>query len=289
MGYDDFPALYASADKASSHAQKLLLLLSRINNLLLIFSATLAFASYESRLYAVLCALVLIASLALAIYGRYNDLQAQWYQCRALAESIKTASWRFVMNADPFSIADESLSLEKFRNLLNELLRENRSIGGYLSDETNQREEVTSAMLQIRRDVYENKQQLYLETRIEDQKNWYAKKSRANRKASKMWFMLLCLSYGCAIVLSLLQIAYPDSNYFPVDIFVVVASCIISWTQLKRFDELASAYSLTSHEIGIIKSRFSSVNSADVLSNFVSDAENAFSREHTQWAARRDH
>jgi hypothetical protein len=89
--------------------------------------------------------------------------------------------------------------------------------------------------------------------------------------------------------LLLFKIASPDLQYLPIEVLAVVATSLIAWKQLKRFDELASAYSLTAHELGIIKSRFSAVENRDALAAFVSDAENAFSREHTQWAARRDH
>jgi SMODS and SLOG-associating 2TM effector domain 1 len=93
----------------------------------------------------------------------------------------------------------------------------------------------------------------------------------------------------CSDLVLLVRIARPAIPYFPVEVIAVAASSVIGWMQLKRFDELASAYGLTAHEIGIIKTRFESVNDAATLSRFVSDAENAFSREHTQWAARRDH
>lgn len=82
---------------------------------------------------------------------------------------------------------------------------------------------------------------------------------------------------------------YPDLEYVPVELCAVVASAIISWMQLKKYDELASSYGLTAHEIGIIKSRFQDISDQKKLSGFVCDSENAFSREHTQWAARRDH
>lgn len=87
----------------------------------------------------------------------------------------------------------------------------------------------------------------------------------------------------------LIQIAKPTITLLPIDVAAVIASSILGWMQIKRYDELASAYGLTANEIGIIKSRYISVRTQDDLSAFVSDSENAFSREHTQWAARRDH
>jgi hypothetical protein len=130
---------------------------------------------------------------------------------------------------------------------------------------------------------------MYLDDRIDDQRKWYAKKSGDNRRASAKYFLVLCGVYAVAIVFLFVRIAAPDIPYLPIDVFAVIASSIIGWMQIKRFNELASAYGLTAHEVGIVKSRYESVRTIEHLSAFVSDAENAFSREHTQWAARRDH
>lgn len=65
-----------------------------------------------------------------------------------------------------------------------------------------------------------------------------------------------------------------------------MASAIIGWTQVKKFNELASSYTLTAHEIGIIQSKVHDAQDEDAFSDFVNEAEQAFSREHTQWVAR---
>ena len=55
----------------------------------------------------------------------------------------------------------------------------------------------------------------------------------------------------------------------------------------ERFSELAASYALAAHEIGIIREQANAVSEAQ-FSTFVADTENAFSREHTQWVARKD-
>ena len=136
---------------------------------------------------------------------------------------------------------------------------------------------------------FEEKKAIYLKERIDDQRSWYANKSGKNRNASTKFFWLTIAAYGIAIVFLMVRIAQPDISFLPIDVLAIIASGFIGWTEIRRFDELASAYGLTAHEVGIIKSRYKSVTSIEHFSNFVSDAENAFSREHTQWAARRDH
>jgi hypothetical protein len=56
--------------------------------------------------------------------------------------------------------------------------------------------------------------------------------------------------------------------------------------QVKKFNELAAAYTVTAHETGLIKPKLEAVDSESDFSDFINDAELAFSREHTLWIAR---
>jgi hypothetical protein len=57
--------------------------------------------------------------------------------------------------------------------------------------------------------------------------------------------------------------------------------------QVKKFNELAAAYTVAAHEIGLIRPKLDDVSTEAELSDFITDAELAFSREHTLWVARR--
>ncbi|AVA15771.1 hypothetical protein C3E99_03320 [Sphingopyxis sp. MG] len=82
---------------------------------------------------------------------------------------------------------------------------------------------------------------------------------------------------------------YPEGwSVWPAEPLLVAASAAIGWIQIKKFNELASAYSLTAHEIGIIQTRISDVTTESEFSEFVNESERAFSREHTQWVARQN-
>ncbi|MGY8905810.1 MAG: SLATT domain-containing protein [Pseudomonadales bacterium] len=66
------------------------------------------------------------------------------------------------------------------------------------------------------------------------------------------------------------------------------ASAVLTWLQAKKHNELNSSHSLAAHEIVLIKSEAESVESEKSLSDFVVNSESAFSREHTQWSARKN-
>ena len=76
------------------------------------------------------------------------------------------------------------------------------------------------------------------------------------------------------------------SRYF--DPLIVLVTSVLGWVQIKRHGELTASYNLAAHEIGIIKGYAESVKTEAEFSDFVNEAELAFSREHTQWIARKD-
>lgn len=92
-----------------------------------------------------------------------------------------------------------------------------------------------------------------------------------------------------AVALVLARIAYPEWEIWPTGVFVVAAGSVTTWMQLKRFQEIGAAYALTAYEIGIIESKITEPETDELFSGFVRDAENAFSREHTQWIAKVEH
>lgn len=282
----EYPALYRAADDASNRAQATLLRSYQANAALLVVAAIVALFS-GTRALAVLSALLFVASLAAHVFAETRGFQKRWYQARALAESVKTTTWRFMMNADPFTGA--ATDYQVFRDRLRELLSQNEGIASELSGEWADKDQISAAMVAAHSAPFEARHAFYLEARIDEQRTWYAKKALANKKSSQKFFAGICLIYGVAIALVLVRIASPTAELLPIEAIAVVASSLIGWTQLRRFDDLASAYSLTAHEVGIIRSRFDEIADLAALGGFVSDSENAFSREHTQWTARRDH
>lgn len=284
-----YPGLYVAADQASNDAQRNELRCYKTNAYLLVVGASLALVSTVTTPIAIISAIFFIASLGSYLYSQHKDFKGRWYQARALAESIKTSTWRLVMGADPFSNQSTSENIRKYRQLLSELLKENAVLGDLLATDAALENQLPSNLAVLIEMPYAEKRDFYLKSRINEQKSWYTNKAQENRTKAFRYLLAIAAAYSIAIILLLVRIGYPDLPLLPIDVFAVVASSLIGWKQLRRYDELSSSYGLTAHEVGIIGSKFSEVYSQDELSDFVSDAENAFSREHTQWAARRDH
>ena len=103
-----------------------------------------------------------------------------------------------------------------------------------------------------------------------------------------IWFCIMVGFHAAAIFLLLIQIANPEWDLLPTEALIVAAGGVLTWIQIKKYQDNSTAYSLTAHEIGFIRQGSESAKTEEQLSDFVKDAENAFSREHTQWVARKD-
>jgi len=79
--------------------------------------------------------LLLVVLAGLFVFKVYKRLDQDWYRCRALAESVKTSTWRFAMRAHPFMDA-ESVDQPKaeFRNLLRDILKANHNLAENLQN-----------------------------------------------------------------------------------------------------------------------------------------------------------
>jgi hypothetical protein len=171
--------------------------------------------------------------------------------------------------------------------LLRKLLGEHKDLAQHFGGEGKD-DQLTADMLTIRSHEYEGRRRAYCEYRVDDQLRWYSAKAVWNRRVGHRWFILMIVLHAAAVVAALIRIAHPSLSLLPTDLFVVMGASALSWIQLKRFDELAAAYSLTAHEIRIAKDDIVRACSEVAFSKAVADTENAFSREHTQWAARKE-
>ena len=286
MNDTDYPALYRSAEAASAATQKAHLRLIAVQSILLVGAAALAMWPSNWSALAIASAALFLVSLALTVYARTQHYQRNWYQARALAESIKTTSWLYMMAADPYHGSDADAA-KLFRSTLTQLLSDNRSLGDHFAATPAADEQLTAQMINARALGVPQKLTCYRDERITDQRSWYSRKAQANRKTGRMWFATLIVVYALAVLSSLVKIGAPEFKFYPSSVLAVTASGILTWIQVKRFSEIAAAYALTAHEIGIIEQGLSAITNEDELSKFVADAESAFSREHTQWAARR--
>jgi len=288
MREEDYPALYLAADAASKSAQTTFLNALRLYAYLAIAGAGLAAYGIESKGAAVAAAILFLGGLAVSILLAIKQYESTWYRARAVAESIKTSTWRFMMKAEPFENADLTEARTVFLHTLKQILQEHKDLGADLAGHSADRSQLTEHLVGIRGQPLQERMAYYRQHRIQEQRTWYAQKSSTSKRYGRRWFSTLIALQAAAVLFTLLRIAWPQSKVWPTEVFIVAAASVLLWMQAKRYRELAAAYGLTAHEIGLADGGFAQITTENEFSQFVGDTENPFSREHTQWIARKD-
>lgn len=285
---EDFPSLFRSSDREARQQQQRYMWLLKINLGSLVTAGAMSLIVEVSPWFAFLQGAMLLIAL-FSIFGLYMlQPQRRWYRLRALAESVKTASWRYMMRAAPYDGADLDAD-RAFSQCLRKIYSSNMVISRVPRNESvTNWYQMTKKMKEIRNLSIQDRKKFYMQYRIEDQNTWYRKKSLENTRRNTAWSIALCILVFIAIACAFLRIIDIDKFHWLVDLLVVSASSIFAWIQAGRYQELAASYALAAHEIGLLVVASEHISEEGAFSEFVGDAENAFSREHTQWQARRD-
>lgn len=288
MQPSDFPALYQSADGSAQDAQRNYLWMIRTQYLLIALAAAVSVGFGSSPDLYIIYVAILSASTALLLFTALQKPEKEWYGCRALAESIKTSTWRYMMRAEPFQDTPNLSDVAgRFSEFLKVILDANSHIRDSISRRPAPGDQITIEMNNTRSLSLSDRIEKYRIERIKEQRSWYIAKAQWNRRHFRIWIIACVAVHALAIILATARIRHDNLLHFwPTEPLLVIASSIVGWIQLKKFNELASAYSLTAHEIGILQTRLGAIDTEESFSNFVNEAERAFSREHTQWVAR---
>lgn len=279
-----YPHIYSYADDRSICMQKRYLRMLFLEYLLLFLTALNISFNYPWKY---LLAVIIFLSLMIVVFIKNKASMAKgWYKYRALAESIKTSTWRYIMRSEPFN-ADSVESHKSFHEFLIGILSDSNIIPEKTRLSILKKNEYTNSMEKIRSLPLEDRREIYKKQRLIEQEEWYTSKAIKNASQAKNWKYTLWVFYALTALALIINYFYNQNFIVPVAILTTLSSAILGWSQVKRFDELSASYSLTAHEISYIVKQIDFIDDEDNFSNFIKDAELAFSREHTQWKARR--
>ncbi len=291
---DDLPAIFRAADNASLQAQRrYLILLGVVLSLLVAASLVGAISTAKPDLSSLLAAsnaALLFSSVLLTGVIRTRKPEREWLGGRAIAESVKSLAWRYMSGAEPFARGLGAATVDqKFAESLSAILDQRRNLswepGGALSAQP----QITDEMRQVRAFSLDDRKDLYVRYRINDQIQWYSSRAEANKRLQEKWFSAVIGVQLLAFLIALFSIF---DTAFPLNLTSVLtslAAAFLAWMQVKHHQELSQSYGIEAHELGIISSQVLHKNTEGEFSSFVADAESAMSREHTLWTARRDH
>lgn len=208
--------------------------------------------------------------------------EAAWYDCRALAESVKSASWRYAVGSDPFPCSmdgDEAarLYVRRCSESIDGLRRVDRA--GW------PRAAVTTQMQELRASAFEVRRRAYISSRTEVQRAWYSRKASWNRHWALGLRCALLAGEGAAVVWAVTRI----STGWPSDVAGLMGALIAAgaaWLGFRQYDDRSAAYALADREL---QRQLDELPHASEVrwSKVAAAAEEAISREHSMWVSSR--
>lgn len=285
-----FPSLFRLSDKVSIGKQKAYLRMQKYYLVSLFLCGLISGLSellpeHLRRGQAIVIAFILGVGFVFILITRIHHNDKAWFDCRALAESVKTITWRYMMNAPPFSQNSGPVDfLSKMREVRNARPGIEKNL---TAESTPNVSQDTSQMEQIRETAYQERMPLYIQYRLLDQLNWYSVKAQSNARSGIFWFWVIFSFQAAALILAIVAASSSLVTINPIAILTTAAGAFVAWNQIKRHEELSQTYALAQLELSELHAMAGSV-SAKEFPNFVDEAEETISREHTLWCARRN-
>jgi len=284
-GKMNLPPLHDAADSASLSGQRLYLWLLRAQIAFPLASAiTVLFLTDKTG--ALTLVLLFVLGLAASVYMQVHRPEADWFDGRVLAESMKTIAWRFAMKVPPYSSAKtESQAIGEVNKRVADLISERKKMSGVIAAH-GAGAQVTDAMKQLRNLPWTDRRPIYVSERLDDQLAWYRNRAGQNAKLAGRWLLLVSLLQLIGLVLAILR----SADVVTINLFGVLGAAIgaaLAWLQAKRHQDLSRSYGFAALELGLIHGRSDLPTTEDEFVKFVEDSEEAMSREHTAWHANR--
>jgi hypothetical protein len=127
---------------------------------------------------------------------------------------------------------------------------------------------------------------LYRQYRLEDQLKWYSNKANLNATRRSQWFWALFLIEAASILYAALQ-AWLLPRVSLLGFLGAFSAGIVAWIQIKRHSDLSTSYAVAAEDLALISERFKLAFDQKSVNALVENVEEAVSREHSMWLARR--
>jgi hypothetical protein len=285
----DLPGIFQAADRTAISAQRLYARGTAARLVLVVAASVAGVATAQVRTGQVnWLALVGFGGFLAAMMIDIGLLRARpersWYDGRALAESVKTLTWRFVVGGRPFEV--QVAEAEAVRAFIDEVDRVRASAPPPRLQPVTA-PVVTPAMLELRRLPLAERRRGYLTERVQDQLDWYSRKSVDHGRRATAWRSVLLGAEIVGVVTGLLTVVGVLS--VPVEGLVATAVAAAgAWMGVRQYDSLARAYAYAAADLSVVSSRLALIDDEAAWAQAVADAEEAISREHTMWRASRN-
>jgi len=287
--YAGYPALLQAADAAAVGGQRAYVRLIRLELSLVILGAVLgsaaAFHPSLATALPVLGAISFLAAAVLKMVSRDRRYDRQWFDARAVAETVRGAAWRYMMRVPPYdddATADVALTGE-----LRGALGARPELHGALPAAPGGTRQISPDMRAERGGSVGERRDRYRAARVSEQLAWYREKGAWHRRRSTQFFWLALAAQVAAIGVVGLGLVDPSLARFNfLGLLAAVATAATAISQLNRHDDLSRTYGRALHELSLIDGLAESAATEAQLTGIVSDAEGVIGREHSAWISR---
>jgi hypothetical protein len=283
----DLPDLFQAADQQAEEAQKGVLKALKASLSGVVVAAGFGAVSLHSGSVEWAGAISSVAfgvATACTAWLLWGKPEKGWYDARAVAESAKTLAWQYAVAGGEFAReADrEDAVRSRFLTRLNDMLEGVVRLG----PSSRQGSALPRRLEELRRSDFLERRSTYIDHRLDEQHGWYAGKAEWNEKRRRAWAVvtIALLTAGLAAGLARAFLGLEIDLLGPI---AAAASSAMAWARSKDYAELAAAYSVTAHELGVARAEAEGTKDEGAWVPFVERAERAISREHTLWRARR--
>ena len=278
---DHLPAPYSAASQASKQGQ------DGFKRLTWVFLSLLVVASVGGLIAkdwgGWLSLVAFLGSIVLTALAVYRKSEQDWYDGRAAAESIKSLTFKYAVGGEPFGIAAARPD-QNFAAAIAQLTSELKQLGSAV--QSNSTAPALDRLRNLRTETLGTRQAAYREQRLEDQANWYSTRAREHRATAKHWRIVMFASQIAGVIGATLKgLGLIDLDV--LSLFATMAAAAAGWITAGDYIETARAYDFAAIELQQALGSFGNVKDEKEWARYVADCEQAMSREHTMWLARR--
>jgi len=226
-------------------------------------------------------ATAMLISLLPAAWLAARNPQRAWYEGRAAAESMKTLAWKYAVRATPFA-GEEQPAARRLAEDFTAICNDFPSIRW-----PENADPVTPAMQALRSASLAKRKDAYQSGRLEMELRWYAEKTNHYLRVGRRWNLLAVGATAIGLTGGFLK-AFDVVSYDGLGAASAIAAGATAWLQMKQFRPLATAYGLTGRDLTAVEKQLERAANEQEWAQRAADAEDAISREHTMWLARRE-
>ena len=224
-----------------------------------------------------------LSAAAVRTYLISSAPQADWYEMRAVAESVKSLAWRYAVGGEPFRI-DELGDREADRVLIERLREVLEAATDTPTPSPEIGAEITPEMRSLRRTSLTERRDAYQSGRAQDQAAWYSAKARWNKSRARAWAVVQLIAELVGGLFALLT-ATGIVTFELTSFSATVVGAATAWSQTKKFGRRATAYKIAGQDLLLLLTLADEAETEESFATYVEQVEQACSREHTIWRA----